>query len=92
MEAHARVQFLDQVCCLTSVRLHHLDNSDSLNVSSVLDINECDTNNGGCAQICTNTPGSRVCSCRAGFTLASDGTNCEGKTILIVFILVTTCT
>ena len=43
-----------------------------------LDINECNTNNGGCSQICTNTQGSRVCSCRTGYTLASDGTSCEG--------------
>ena len=42
------------------------------------DINECDINNGNCDQICTNTPGSRVCSCRAGFRLASDGTTCLG--------------
>ena len=44
-----------------------------------IDVNECNTYNGGCAQICTNIPGSRVCSCRAGFTLASDGRNCQGS-------------
>ena len=42
------------------------------------DINECDTNNGGCAQTCTNTPGSRQCSCNAGFVLASNGVSCTG--------------
>ena len=35
------------------------------------DINECTTNNGGCAVVggvCTNTPGSRTCACAAGFS------------------------
>ena len=42
------------------------------------DINECVTNNGGCSQTCTNTPGSRVCSCSCGFILASNGRVCIG--------------
>ena len=33
------------------------------------DINECDTNNGGCEQICTNNAQSYQCSCREGFRL-----------------------
>ena len=43
-----------------------------------IDINECNTNNGGCSQNCTNTQGSRVCSCRTGFRPAGDGTSCQG--------------
>ena len=43
------------------------------------DVNECATNNGGCAHICTNTEGSFVCSCRAGFVLAGDGRGCNGE-------------
>jgi len=42
-------------------------------------VDECATNNGGCAHICTNTDGSFVCSCRTGFTLASDGLGCDGE-------------
>ena len=41
-----------------------------------IDINECEVSNGGCEQICTNTIGSRVCSCRSGFRPA--GTTCQG--------------
>ena len=44
-----------------------------------LDINECQTNNGGCEQICTNTDGSFECSCNQGYSLSSDRTNCIGK-------------
>lgn len=42
-----------------------------------VDINECNTNNGGCSAsaICTNTPGSRACVCRPGFT--GDGVTCS---------------
>ena len=35
-------------------------------------------NNGGCAQLCTNTPGSYQCSCNNGYTLNLDGHNCSG--------------
>ena len=42
------------------------------------DVDECAGNRGGCQQICTNTDGSFVCSCRDGFRLASDGRSCEG--------------
>ncbi len=43
------------------------------------DVNECNSDNGGCAQTCENTMGSFVCSCGAGFQLASDNLDCEGK-------------
>ena len=42
------------------------------------DINECDDNNGGCSQICTNTEGSYECSCTNGYVLNSDRHNCSG--------------
>ena len=45
----------------------------------VTDIDECDTNNGGCSQTCTNTPGSRVCSCNTGYRLSGDGRTCLGQ-------------
>ena len=44
------------------------------------DVNECDSSNGGCEQICTNSVGSFECSCDAGFTLDSDNRNCTGNT------------
>ena len=44
------------------------------------DVNECWRYPGRlCAQTCENTPGSYRCSCTAGFSLAFDGKNCEGK-------------
>ena len=40
------------------------------------DINECDTDNGGCAQTCTNKDGGADCSCKDGFTLNDDAKGC----------------
>ena len=37
------------------------------------DIAECDEDNGGCEQICTNTEGSYECSCRDGYVQNGDG-------------------
>lgn len=45
-------------------------------------MNECETDNGGCAQICTNVFGSFECSCSAGYTLAADNLGCDGKNIM----------
>ena len=45
----------------------------------VTDIDECATDNGGCSQICTNTIGSYVCSCRFGYTIGKDGKMCYGE-------------
>ena len=44
-----------------------------------VDINECAPNEGlgPCAQICTNIPGSFICSCKSGYTLS--GYKCEGE-------------
>ncbi|XP_052783146.1 uncharacterized protein LOC128219377 [Mya arenaria] len=41
------------------------------------DKNECSSNNGGCAHTCSNKPGTHQCSCREGYTLASDGRRCN---------------
>ena len=43
-----------------------------------LDIDECSSNNGGCAQVCTNTPGSYTCGCNPGYELDGDGLSCNG--------------
>ena len=42
------------------------------------DINECNTNNGGCEQICTNTMGSYECSCSPRYLLSTNGHSCLG--------------
>ena len=41
-----------------------------------LDTIECNNNNGGCAQHCTNTNGSYYCTCDSGYDLGSDGHAC----------------
>lgn len=46
-----------------------------------VDINECESNNGGCLQICNNVIGSFACSCSLGFSLSADGRTCLGKVI-----------
>ncbi len=42
------------------------------------DFNECLANRNDCDQNCTNTIGSYLCSCNAGYTLASNGRQCLG--------------
>ena len=47
---------------------------------NVLDINECDTNNGDCHQNCTNTDGSYYCECNDGYYLdVADNKTCHRK-------------
>ena len=49
---------------------------------AMLDINECEDDNGGCSQTCTNTEGSFECSCRDGYILDGDGKNCSGTRVI----------
>ena len=44
-------------------------------------MDECNTENGGCDQNCTNNDGSFLCSCSTGYTLADDDLGCDGKKI-----------
>ena len=41
------------------------------------DVDECLTNNGGCAQRCHNLEGSFECSCDPGYALSADGRGCD---------------
>lgn len=51
------------------------------------DIDECEVGNGGCDQICFNTPGSHECRCNPGYQFRSGvvrfetnaGEECEGE-------------
>ena len=43
-----------------------------------VDINECDTSNGGCDTTCTNTVGSYYCSCNTGYELNNNQHTCNG--------------
>ena len=52
-----------------------------------LDIDECSSNNGGCAQVCTNDPGSYTCGCNPGYELDGDGFSCNGMSHHYIFLL-----
>ena len=47
-----------------------------LDIVTLLDVNECDTN--PCEDICMNTIGSYICECFDGRTLVN-GTTCDGN-------------
>lgn len=47
------------------------------------EINECNTNRGGCDEDCINTPGSYYCQCGAGFTLNSNGRDCDSMFLIV---------
>ena len=47
-------------------------------INYVSDVNECAVDNAGCQQVCTNIPGSYMCSCNDGFQLDEDKHNCSG--------------
>ena len=49
-----------------------------------VDINECQTDNGGCTQTCDNTDGSYQCSCWKGYELNDDNHTCVGKIIVVI--------
>ena len=51
---------------------------------SIIDINECETANGGCEQLCSNIIGSFVCSCGVGYWLNENGLNCSGECIKLL--------
>ena len=63
--------------------LDHL--SVTYNYYYISDINECESNNGGCQHNCSNSVGSFQCSCLPGHTLNSDGLQCSGKIFVALF-------
>lgn len=44
---------------------------------TLLDIDECDFDNGDCDHSCHNVPGSYHCECNEGYTLLKDGHSCD---------------
>ena len=42
-------------------------------------VNECENDNGGCAQGCVDTLASYTCSCNDGYILDVDKKGCIGK-------------
>ena len=49
------------------------------------DINECAVDNAGCQEVCTNIPGSYMCSCNDGFQLDENKHNCSGMQVNYVY-------
>ena len=50
------------------------------------DVDECDMGTDGCAQNCSNTNGSFVCSCDVGYVLDDDDLDCLGKVSLFKYM------
>ena len=42
-------------------------------------MNECNSSNGGCVQMCINTVGSFTCQCLPGYMMDENGRSCIGK-------------
>ena len=51
-------------------------------IKIIVDINECNVNNGGCEHTCTNTVGSYNCSCNTGYQLNLG--HCSGNLLYVV--------
>ena len=47
------------------------------------DINECDTNNGGCEGTCTDNGGGYECSCGDGYELSNNNHSCIGMLLIL---------
>ena len=45
----------------------------------IIDIDECQVNNGNCSHHCKNTPGSYYCHCNHGYELQPDKLSCQGN-------------
>ena len=56
--------------------------------SYCIDLDECQLDLDDCAQVCTNTDGSFICSCEEGFTLDNDGKTCNGEYLLTLIICI----
>ena len=67
--------FLFTITHYTYTNLEDTDNSSDFSI----DIDECDTNNGGCEHICSNTIGTFECYCDSGYRLEENRMNCSGK-------------
>ena len=63
------------------VDLHSCNCTEAMCNCCSTDINECGTANGGCEHNCTNSIGSFICSCDAGYQLDGNGVNCSGESL-----------
>ena len=69
--------------CISSDIKTKLDEDNKIEFQHyIVDLNECDTDNGGCEHICINKLGSFECACKTGHQLASDGRSCDGGLLI----------
>jgi len=54
-----------------------ISNTQPINGTTCRDMNECNTDNGGCEDGCVNTEGSYYCTCRSGLRLGLNNMECE---------------
>ena len=53
-----------------------------LHVILLTDINECQSNNGGCSHFCVNVPGNYSCQCPQGYDIGQENPKlCAGEVI-----------
>ena len=63
-----------------------------LSLLLLVDINECNAENGGCKEVCHNLPGSYKCECDTiGYELGSDKHSCTGMNTNIAAQWLTLC-
>ena len=67
----AQLVKVNMIVCTVAILPH-------IRIMMYSDINECQTDNGGCTQTCDNTDGSYQCSCWDGYELTEDGHTCTG--------------
>ena len=70
------------ITVLVSSPMHNQGVSNYLLTCPFIDNDECNTNSSICQQVCTNTPGSFICSCQDGYTMISNEV-CTGKATFI---------
>ena len=70
-------------CCMLLALLFYIKNDINYASSIFADIDECERNNDGCSQICSNTIGTYECSCNSGYELQRDTRGCEGLKVCI---------
>ena len=75
---YRQLQLLRYEIQLVAVLLHVM--------SFIVDIDECQIDNGGCSQQCNNSVGSYNCSCISGYELTDDNHTCTGINISFIFV------
>ena len=74
--------------CLQNIILCRLlNNAFTLVLYTTYAVNECEVDNGGCEEMCTDTPLSYLCSCCDGYELETDRHNCSGKIYCYIFLV-----